>query len=307
MRARRLPGNPIIRPEMHPALDNINGPSLIRAPDWLPRRLARYYLYFAHHSGDGIRLALADELSGPWRLHDPRSLPLEDTPCFGHIASPDIIVEPESRRLRMYYHGPYNPPMRVPYPALRGVVGPQQSFVALSDDGLHWRSLGEAFGPSYFRVWRYRDWWYAWAMPGVIYRSADGLGDWEAGPLLAPYAGGHDGTKVRHAALRLRGDIVQIFYSIAGDLPERILLSEVDLRPDWRSWRSSPARALLQPEEDYEGADRPLLRSRRGAAPGRVRQLRDPCIYEEDGRCFLLYSCAGESGIAVAEVLDESP
>jgi hypothetical protein len=30
--------------------------------------------------------------------------------------------------------------------------------------------------------------------------------------------------------------------------------------------------------------------------------LRDPAIYEENGRTFLLYAVAGESGIAIAEV-----
>ena len=34
-----------------------------------------------------------------------------------------------------------------------------------------------------------------------------------------------------------------------------------------------------------------------------VRQLRDPCVYEEDGRTYLLYCGGGESGIGIAEVL----
>ena len=33
-----------------------------------------------------------------------------------------------------------------------------------------------------------------------------------------------------------------------------------------------------------------------------VNQLRDPAIYEEDGRVYLLYTVAGERGIALAEV-----
>jgi hypothetical protein len=37
-------------------------------------------------------------------------------------------------------------------------------------------------------------------------------------------------------------------------------------------------------------------------APGRVRQLRDPGIFKESGRTHLLYSIAGESGLAIAEV-----
>ena len=45
-RVERLPGNPIIRPEMLPGPDgeNINGPSLIRVPSWVKNPLGRYYL-----------------------------------------------------------------------------------------------------------------------------------------------------------------------------------------------------------------------------------------------------------------------
>jgi hypothetical protein len=33
-----------------------------------------------------------------------------------------------------------------------------------------------------------------------------------------------------------------------------------------------------------------------------VNQQRDPAIYEEDGRIFLLYAVAGESGIGIVEL-----
>jgi hypothetical protein len=33
-----------------------------------------------------------------------------------------------------------------------------------------------------------------------------------------------------------------------------------------------------------------------------VNQLRDPAVFDENGRTFLLYAVAGESGIAIAEV-----
>jgi len=35
---------------------------------------------------------------------------------------------------------------------------------------------------------------------------------------------------------------------------------------------------------------------------GPVRQLRDPGIYRENGKTYLLYSVAGENGIAIAEL-----
>ncbi len=69
VRAERVGKAPIITPHMDARMgDNINGPSLIEAPAWLPGRLGSYYLYFAHHDGQYIRLAYADRLEGPWKL-----------------------------------------------------------------------------------------------------------------------------------------------------------------------------------------------------------------------------------------------
>ena len=47
---------------------DINGPSLILAPQWLEKPLGKYYLYFAGHRGTRIRLAYADNLTGPWKV-----------------------------------------------------------------------------------------------------------------------------------------------------------------------------------------------------------------------------------------------
>ncbi len=67
---RRFAENPIITPVLSPGIGiNIQGPSLIRVPAWIPNPLGRYYLYFADHKGSYIRLAYADELAGPWTIH----------------------------------------------------------------------------------------------------------------------------------------------------------------------------------------------------------------------------------------------
>ena len=66
VRVKRLNNNPIIRPNMDERMgSNINGPSLIRVPDWVENPLGKYYLYFANHKGRYIRLAYADRLEGP--------------------------------------------------------------------------------------------------------------------------------------------------------------------------------------------------------------------------------------------------
>src|SRR5438874_4243800 len=98
MKVRRFAENPIIRPNMDARMgDNVNGPSLIRVPEWVERRLGSYYLYFAHHRGRYIRLAYADRLEGPWQTYQPGVLDLADSYFEHHIASPDVLVEEERR------------------------------------------------------------------------------------------------------------------------------------------------------------------------------------------------------------------
>ena len=70
VRIQRLLDAPIITPDLHASIgQNIQGPSLIRVPDWVENPLGRYYLYFADHKGAYIRLAYADDLRGPWKSH----------------------------------------------------------------------------------------------------------------------------------------------------------------------------------------------------------------------------------------------
>jgi len=263
---------------------NINGPSLIRVPDWLPDPLGRYYLYFAHHQGASIRLACADRLEGPWQIHAPGTLRLEQSHFSDHSASPDVHVDEERREIRMYYHGIIR---------LEGHV--QGTRVARSRDGIHFEASPELLGAPYMRVFRRDGWHYAIGMPGIIYRSRDGLTGFERGPQLFT-------TAMRHTALKLDGESLSVFYSNAGDCPERILLATIQLTPDWRDWRPSDPVTVLEPEMDYEGVDQPLVPSKRGLIMGAVRQLRDPAIFREEGRSYLLYSVAGEHGIAVAEI-----
>jgi hypothetical protein len=107
MRVTRFPTNPLITPATCATLgDNINGPSVIRVPDWLPNPFGRYYLYFANHQGRQIRLSYADDLQGPWRIYAPGTLQLQHAPAFrGHIASPDVHVDHHHRQIRLYFHG----------------------------------------------------------------------------------------------------------------------------------------------------------------------------------------------------------
>jgi hypothetical protein len=297
----RLPDNPIIRLGSGPGLEeNINGPSLIRVPDWVDAPLGRYYLYFAHHKGAWIRLAHAARPEGPYTLHAPGSLALADSlfptqppvltgeqasrasEPYAHIASPDVHVVPERREIRMYYHGLNHD-------------GRQVTRVATSSDGLHFTARPEVLGAPYFRVFRHGGAWYALAMPGQLYRSADGLSGFVPGPRLF-------NPQMRHSALTVRGSTLHVFWTQVGHAPEHVLHSTIALSGDWTQWRDAGGSEVLRPEQPWEGADLPVAASTRGAILARVNQLRDPALFEDDGNVWLLYSVAGESGIAIARL-----
>ncbi|HJZ74674.1 MAG TPA: hypothetical protein VKE51_23220 [Vicinamibacterales bacterium] len=316
LRVERLLDRPIISPALDPSLGpNIQGPSLVRVPDWVPSRLGKYYLYFADHKGRYIRLAYADNLVGPWKIYVPGSLQIEGSYLLTkppeapvdvleqlrvapqpanlshdlfteattpHIASPDVHVDNVNRRIIMYYHG------------LNGLQE-QVTRVATSGDGIHFVARPEILGRTYFRTFLHRDYTYAMAMPGQLYRSKNPLGGFEQGPLLF-------NPNMRHAALLKRGDTLLVFWTQVGDAPEAILLSTIDISGDWTKWSETRPVPVLRPERPWEGADAPLLPSLRSTAYGHVNQLRDPAVFEENGRIYLLYAVAGESGIAIAEV-----
>jgi hypothetical protein len=211
----------------------------------------------------------------------------------GHIASPDVLVDEERKEFRLYYHGPTK----------QG----QQSFVALSPDGLKFRSVSdEPLGTFYFRVFRWHETWYAMAKGGQLYRSPDGLKDFVKGP--NPFPGSEkrkndNAPGARHVALHRVGETLWVYYSNIGDKPERILRRNLQLSKDWTDWTCSAPEEVLRPELQYEGAELPLTASSSGAASGRENALRDPAIFvDEDRRVYLLYSVAGESGIGIAEL-----
>jgi hypothetical protein len=311
----RLLDRPIIAPDTDPSIGpNIQGPSLIRVPEWVSGRLGKYYLYFADHKGKYIRLAYADNLLGPWRVHVPGSLQLEGSflltepptgppeaietiretprPAFlphdliveattPHIASPDVHVDERNRQIVMYYHG------------LNGLQQ-QVTRAATSTDGIRFAARPEILGRTYFRAFAHDGYTYAMSMPGQFYRSRNPLSEFVQGPLLF-------NPQMRHSALLKRGTTLYVFWTQVGHAPESIIVSTIELSTGWSAWTATPGVEVLRPERTWEGADAPVIASQRSTAYGHVNQLRDPAVFEEGGRVFLLYAVAGESGIAIAE------
>lgn len=298
MKAIRFSNNPIIHPDMDERIGtNINGPSLIRMPEWVENSMGKYYLYFAHHQGTYIRLAYADHLEGPWTVYAPGVFDLRDSHFSKHIASPDIRIFEERREIWMYYHGCCLPG-----------ISRQGTRLAISADGLHFQAREDVLGHPYWRTFEWGRWHYAFSMPGKFYRSVDGLSNWESGPQIfsgtriCTVEGQQTRCGMRHGAVYLKGSELRIFYSNRGDNPERILMVTLQLSDDWHDWQRSEPIEILAPEMAYEGVNELHVPSRGGAIHEPVWQLRDPAIFEEEGRTYLLYSVAGERGIAIAEL-----
>ncbi|MEM8685781.1 MAG: hypothetical protein AAGF81_00520 [Pseudomonadota bacterium] len=302
--ARRLVNHPIIFGDMDKRMGrNINGPSLIRTPAWLTSAPGAYLLYFADHKGTYLRLAYADVLEGPWTMHTAGCLELaqskfptqllprgkrpswvEEVPqwYYPHIASPDVHVDAAAREIRMYFHGMLS-------------NGEQKTRLARSRDGITFTVANALLGPPYFRVFRHNGFAYAFALPNQLLRSADGQEPFQLGPTPLP-------PTTRHTAVRVRGDRLDVFWSEIGDAPERIYAGRIDLSGDWQTWTLTDKHEVLRAELDWEGAREPVTASAPGASDEPVNQLRDPCLFEEAGRLYLLYSASGEAAIGLAEL-----
>ncbi|NKB62530.1 MAG: hypothetical protein GKR95_10560 [Gammaproteobacteria bacterium] len=323
---KRLIDEPIIHRGLSDHIgSNINGASLIRVPDWLEEPLGRYYLYFAHHEGRYIRMAYGDSLTGPWRVYEPGVLDVEHSGfvaedltaapgirskeeaeneteseawlapdngdfLYAHIASPDVHVDHSQRVIRMYYHGMLDD-------------GRQKTRLALSSNGIDFRAEEPILGICYFRVFHYGNYFYAIGWGGKLLRAKSWSGPFEQGPdIFEGVPVTPEGMVIRHVATRLRGDQLDLFYSCIGDYPETIRRTIVNLHEDWTKWQVQQPEIVLTPEKPWEGGDLPMERSSIGAAEGPVHGLRDPCVFEEDGKTYLLYCGAGESCIGIAEM-----
>jgi len=106
---------------------------------------------------------------------------------------------------------------------------------------------------------------------------------------------------VGHYGLLLQGDILWVFYSRIGDMPEQILVSPVEMKGASDDWEFPDGTDLMRPELDWEGIEFPLKPSKAGVMIS-FRQLRAPFVFEEDGEFYLYYSAAGESCLGMARL-----
>jgi hypothetical protein len=276
---------------------NINGPTCIKVPSWCENKIAKYYLYFAHHSGLNIRMCYADELCGEWSLLEGGVIGLNNlNDAHHHVASPEVYINFKDQLIYLYFHAPSRS------------KGEQWSFLALSKDGIHFdKVIDQPLAPFYMRVFNYSDHMYGVVKGGGLWKSKTGRDEFELvtnlfDPLLKEEVWHNYSGAVRHVGLYLDKHILHIFFSRIGDNPERILHTFVDLSNNHdKDWKVERYTEVIKPEVKYEGAELELSTSQAGAAHNPENALRDPYIMYEQNSFYLFYSVAGEQGIAISK------
>ena len=277
---------------------------MIAVPSWSFNPFnATHYLYFAHHLGDGIRLAFStDGPLGPFEMlgnvfyYTQCKRCLQCKTCTLHVASPDVHVLKEEKSFRMYFHSRLGP-------------NEQVSFVAVSRDGINWEAIDtEPLTTAYLRVFFWEGFWYGVARAkstNFLFRSIDGITPFEKGPILIP-------PESRHVGLLLHHSRLYIFFSRSGDCPESLLVTWMNLKLltqqniPWTKWMiTSPTFTVAIPRK-YQGEECPLEASKDGISLTPTNQLRDPAPFVgDDGTIFLIYSIYGEFGLAIDRIIME--
>jgi hypothetical protein len=320
--AVRCHGSPIISKQTHGGTDlsdlgkdplsNINGPSVLRLPEWVANRLGKYYLYFAHHKGTSIRLAYADRMIGPWVVHPKPVLTVEPSLfvtkdldpnsridwvngpdyLYAHIASPDVHVDRHGKQILMFFHG------LLP-------DGDQQTRLAVSENGQCFSAALPLLGPSYLRAFQWRGRWYSthlWGEIGIFETLSIAPKTFSYTTLPTQITGATH-AKIRHGHICQVGEHIHFVFSRVGDTPECILHCRIELSDDPQDWRFGPVTTLLSPDEPWEGFGRVPVISTEGSARGWIQELRDPCLFYDEGQLWLLYSGGVERGIGLAQVI----
>ena len=278
----------IIGSELHADIGkNICGPCCISVPEWVAGKLGKFYLYFADHQGQVIKLAYADEITGPWKVHSCGVLSLKRfNDAYDHVASPDIYIDHSAQRLRLYFHA-----------RSRSRGREQWSFSAISNDGIHFAPEADyPLAPFYLKVFCFDGFFYGITKGGRIWRSEDGVKPFLGGNNILHSSNPTDlwhnyHGAARHFGLHQWNESLDVYFTRIGDRPERILKGNVKLAEgSWLDWKCKDIVEVLRPELGYEGAHVALTESTSGPSMQIENALRDPDILQVGEELFMFYA-----------------
>ncbi|MEX2371839.1 MAG: hypothetical protein WD578_12595 [Bacteroidales bacterium] len=316
----RLNANePILDRSMLSAEWTINGPSMLRIPDWVPETeradlRANYYIYFSGHTDPYIKLAWSVEIEGPYTIynsgegvfHLANYLQPGNLKISHHVASPDVIIDSVNQEFIMYFHAgilTWNED---------SIMG-QKTVVARSEYGLNFNSglQDVIICPSYARIFNHDGNLYGLCKEG-IFKAPDPERPWEHAEhfnrfdqyLWKKVANPFQWIpkQERHLAVLKEDNYLHVMYSRISTAPEHIEYSGMDICRNIRFWKPSPPIAVLYPEYKWEGISYPIKESENGSE-NKAQELRDPYLFQDtDHTLYLLYSGAGEQSLGIARV-----
>jgi hypothetical protein len=313
---------------------NMNGPAMpIMVRKWMTHEALQSFsvvLFVSPFSTeDGIQAIGLDtsDLTGQtvWKklnvvLNIPREV--HQNPCKS-LQSPSIIVDDEKQRLVMHIHV-----LQCEKEDGVKIKPDHHTLLLMSKDGISWDLHQEFEKPkktSYLLrdafylsvpVYSVRDgYFYAMAKTQedplgslALYRSRSLEGPFEEGPIIAR---GVRNVRIYLSTHPADSNMIYVFFTLIGDMPERILLGSIDVNSGseaWMYWKLLPGPTLVQPEYWYESGNSTVKPSQNGAALESVDLIRDPRFLPDVQRSnkrlsgMLFYSVQGEQGIAIAKI-----
>lgn len=278
--------------------DNINGPSCLRTPNFIKNPVGKYLLYFAHHTGEFIRIAYSEDIFTGWKILDHKINNVSEEKEFhDHVASPDIYVDNIEKSVYMFFHS-----------RIKG-SRKQKTFLSKSNDGINFALVkGDLNLPFYFRHVTIETKTFAVTKGGNLYinmvnpiantwRALNNINTGKSNEEVMHNSSG----SIRHASLIYYMKIFIAFYSRIGDSPERIYAAKI-VENGKGLWLMSNEFEITRPELNFEGANLDIEASVAGPSLHEENALRDPYVMQDGEDYFLFYACAGESGIAVGKL-----
>lgn len=284
-----LPSNP----EITSRGENINGPTVMQLRFGIHKR-PFFVLFYANHKGKFIRVAVSKQPAGPfirirvWGLHWVWN-PLAER--WGHVASPESVLVDGKRYLLSH-----SPSRRLPK---------QRTYAARLYLGLFSPRPRLTQLPAYARIFSWQKKMYAVANGGALYRIEQP--GWKPRELEIDVREAihspalETSLRIRHPFILPIGENLVLFFTRRGDSPERILASLVVFNSDQSASVGKPIE-VLRPELRFEGSGIPTKASAGGIAKDSENAVRDPFVFELEGKYILYYSVQAERGIACAEL-----
>lgn len=270
----------------------VDGPTVIKVPEWVPFSLGSYYMYFADHRGKYIRFAYADSPRGPWTVYPIGVLYVDDAfPLAKHIASPDIVIDDEAHTIYMAVHGGSDEV------AQKSILVESANGIQFTQDPSYAQSVYLDY--AYIRLFEYRDAVFAFVPSQLGQKTVQIFRANSITESFSHFATIDARKELRHVALTRDGDTLTVYSTSVGDTPERVERSTINLAAPSADWAMSEPQCVRAPTESWEGTGFPYIPSVRGSAI-KVRQLRDPFVFTDGADTILYYSFAGERGIASA-------